>query len=155
MGVVELLEDLIENYNAEKKCGFDWRFIYSRKDYANLVEYKDCCIYFVVENFSFKQNFDFDRYLGLSELSYIDYNVKCKVVSQSRLDRLIYDKELKQESKYITHVKPLMECLNNLDLYLCDDHWSIISKSGQPIYNDKDANLDGLLLDLTFRKSIK
>lgn len=155
MGVIELLEQLVEGYNAEKKCGFDWCFIYSRKDYANLVKYNNCCVYWVIEKFDLKENFDFDSALGISELEYIDYNVKCKVVSQSRLDRLIYDKELKEESKYITHVKPLLDCLQNINLDLCSEHWAIISKRCEPIYNDKDANLDGLILDMTIRKSIK
>ncbi len=153
MGIVEQLEDLIEGYALENKCGFCWEFTYARKDYANLKKYDDsnkCCVHFILEDWTSKDVF------SDGELTHIDHSITVMIGSKSDLTKQIYNENpdyCKKDGKYLTHVKPIIECLEQgFDLDMCNGINDWVSRSKKPKYKYKDANLDGVFLTGTLRQ---
>lgn len=159
MSIVTKLNNLIDKYAVEIKCGFCWEFTYARKDYANLKKYHEnnkCCIHFILEDYSSKKVFDVsDNDIG-SELKYINHSITAFIGSKSNLTKQIYNENPdyeKEDGKYYTHVKPIEDCLEvGFEVDMCDGGNAWVSIGLKPKYNYKDANLDGVMLTGVFRE---
>ena len=147
MTLVEYLEQFIEAFNQEQKCGFSWNFIHGRPDYTNLQipTGKEGYVQFMLEWWKLRQvvdlspikdtvlrdEYQFKIFIGLNSDFDIQYH-----------NELDYDKS---EGKYERYIKQLETCLisdfrNNICLY---PNTKLTSWSYEPKINYKDSNYDG------------
>lgn len=152
--MLKIFETLIEKFNTEEKCGFDWKFFATgRQDYSNLINTdKDCdTVIFIFETWTESETrnrangdqtkvFTLDAFIGFqSELSINFYN-------ESNDDEC--------ENKYEKYIEKLEDCLDaglfNEAICKGDDWFSLSSISKNIRVNYLDQNLDGFKLRLIY-----
>ena len=155
--IVGTLQDIINGFNEDDKCGFCWTFIHARKDYSNLVrdcEDDVCCVNFLLESYSAEEKYNINESQRNHELSYTDYIFEAFAGFKGALDVQYHNEtpEGVDESKYIKAISPIEVCLSDFGSELCGRGLSPVRMNMTARVNYKDSNLDGVFIRGTFRK---
>lgn len=148
--IVEFFEKFVNKKNEDKECFDCWRFIFARKDYAN-VSVVDCCTTFILEWYKLSVRKDSD-----GDIKYRDYQYRVFIGVNSDFTNQYYneiDSADVSNSKYIKYIKRIEMCItDSFEINKCTDIFEkILDWSFEPKINNFDNNLDGGYLTGTIR----
>lgn len=159
MNVMQFFEDLVDRYNLENKCGLCWTFVGGgRDDYSNLYNGNSngqCCVIFAVNNIRINPRIETTE-MGTIR-PYTDYAIRLLIGAPSGLDLIVYNEVEgmdKGNSKWVKYINPLIECIGNglpID-YCLNNNVELTAWNSEVIFNKMDYNIDGLIVNATFRE---
>jgi hypothetical protein len=138
------LNNLIERWNEEEKCGFCWKFTAPMRESDfneyQLNDYGKCCLVVAVTDYTFDTSRRYNNQTKLIEDKFIYHDFKLNVVTTDDLGLNVYN-EIKNhdlsESKWATILKPIYDCISEdevltfcLDLgYIVQiERWSAVTR---------------------------
>lgn len=162
MNPISFFEEQVKIWNENKKCGFCWQFSAPLKESAmniqQIRESDDCCVQLMLTDLRLTEQKSYGSN-GLITANDCVYSFNLYALLPSRIDINTYneiDGHTIEESKWKTHLEPLLDCLG------CDTLLDICTIWKYPIQiptwgaadvliNYQDANYDGWRIPITFR----
>lgn len=165
MDIANIFNKITEKFNEEERCGLCWKFIFGgRSDYFNnaaIVDGEECCVRIGVLKNSFTGGYKRDA--NFSERVYREWNIEIFAGIPSRLDIMFYNEipgHPVEESKWVKYLYPVMCCMDEAQINVCDVHncngsettVEIWQWNGEMKLNYSDSNLDGWLFRAVIRE---
>lgn len=170
MNIIEMLDTLIKSWDEECKCDLCWQFRPGgRADYFNNVKInpgEDCCVYVGVLSVRQVSGITASGVGGqFIDKRYCDWQIRMIAGIPSRLDLQFYNENTSHDSnggKWEKYINPIFSCFGGccIEIDLCDIHnckgngttVEITRWESEMVMNQKDMNLDGVLINATFRE---
>lgn len=168
MNIIDVLDKAVSAWNDDQRCGLCWEFRPGgREDYFNNVKVKSadqCCVHVGIVSIRQVSGFTVSSN-GLVDKLYCDWNVRLIAGIPSRLDLQFYNENEshdKSAGKWERYIQPIFECFGGccIEMDLCDIHNCEGAKTtvepirweSEMVMNYKDFNLDGVVVNATFRE---
>lgn len=167
MNIIEVLATEIAKWQTEGKCGLCWEYVPGgRADYFNNLQPRvneDCCVYVGV--LSIKQSSGFQISGEFVNKRYCDWRVRIIAGIPSSLDIQFFNENPDypaDQGKWEKYIFPIFSCFGGccVEMDLCNIHncsgnvttVEPIRWESEMVLNYADLNLDGVLIDATFRE---
>lgn len=166
MNIIKILDEQIQRWNAECKCGLCWKFKPSgRADYFNNIKVnaeEACCVYVGVLSIRNAIGYTTNAN-GLVDRRYIDWQLRMVAGIPSGLDLQFYNEDesyRKASGKWQKYISRIFECFGGCNSFeFCDIHnctgstvAEVVRWESEMVLNYKDVNLDGVLVNATIRE---
>lgn len=124
MDLILYLNDLITDWNTERKCGFCWTFTAPLTE-AMLNEYQhregsECCVLVAVTNYNIETRRTYNRVTSFEEFKTLVHDFDLSFLVTDNIGRNVYD-EIKHhdisESKWAKILRPIDVCVGSKDIF--------------------------------------
>lgn len=120
--IVEVLRDLIEAWDEERKCGFCWEFEAPLRESdlnESVQKTEECCVRVFVTNLRISKNRRYNLQASHYKASQVNsYSFDLNVLMRDDIGTNVYAEQAGHpisESKWERILKPLMLCIGDLD----------------------------------------
>ena len=165
LDLILFFNDLVEQWNADEKCGFCWTYTAPMRD-SDLNEYQirdedKCCLVVAITDYSFETVRRYDNASKLVQDKYINHDFKLNIMGTDSISRNVYN-EIKDhplaESKWMKILKPIYDCASADDiLTFCLDLGYIVQIErwlGTQIMDAHDNNYTGWKFNVRLKEQL-
>lgn len=162
MDIVQFFQDLVDNYNADLKCGFCWQFgaplSESGMNKQQIEQDSACCAHLFLTDYVERAEYRFNTSTGLNnyEACLLDFTIYVGVQRED-IGQNVYNEiagHPLDQGLWAEVFNPLKDCLGcGRELYLCElgYDFDITKWNMRKVQFKDDKNFTGWKIDGTFR----